>query len=107
MAGAGGGAAADRPNGSGTTVPEAESHVRRLRGLFPPAEDGRGAFERGAFEAWPGCAVARGVRGLAAFDVRPAAARERHGPSHVLTFNERDFRGFEGVAVLDPAAVAP
>ena len=94
--------AAGTSNGSGMPLSEAEAHVREFCDALPLVED-----ERGVFENWLAFVVANGVKGLKAFDVRPAASRERHGPSHVLTFNERDFRGFEGVAVLDPAAVAP
>ena len=89
-----------RLNGLGLTVEEAESHVRRFRALFPVLED-----ESGVFRTWFDFVVDNRITSRKSFDVRLAASCAALGLSHVLTFNGRDFRGFAGVGVSDPADV--
>ena len=46
------------------------------------------------------------VRGKKSHDARLAAAMIRHDVPRILTFNVKDFRRYDDLAVLDPAAVA-
>ena len=93
-------AAGGQVNGLGLTVDEAARHVGTFGETFPLLED-----ERGVFDVWFDFVVTNAVRSRKSYDVRLAASCRTLGLSHVLTFNGKDFRGFEGVGVLDPAAV--
>ena len=93
-------AAGGQTNGLGMPVEEAEQNVRAFREAFPLLED-----ERGVYDAWFQFVVENRVRSRKSYDVRLAASCRALGLSHVLTFNGRDFKGFAGVGVLDPADV--
>lgn len=45
------------------------------------------------------------VVGKTAHDARLVAAMHAHGLTHLLTFNEPDFRRYAGIIVLTPAGV--
>ena len=62
--------------------------------------------ERGVFTRWRELVREVAVRGRPAHDARLVAAMRRHGLTHVLTFNGKDFRRYAGVTVLAPAVAA-
>jgi len=72
-----------------------------FKAIFPPLRD-----ERGILDRWERLVVAHRVLGKPTHDAHLVAAMERHGLSHVLTFNPGDFPRFGTVQILDPADVA-
>ena len=59
------------------------------------------------FAEWKQLMAAYKVVGKPAHDARLVAAMLAHGITHILTFNGQDFSRYVGIAVLDPAGVAP
>jgi predicted nucleic acid-binding protein len=95
-------AVATRPadqNGLGLTIEETEASIAAFKVVFPPLRD-----ERGILEPWERLVVAYRVQGKPAHDARLVAAMERHGLSHILTFNAGDFSRL-AVGILDPSLV--
>jgi predicted nucleic acid-binding protein len=93
-------AIATRPvedNGFGFSVGQAEVELRRIRLIFPVLRD-----ERGILERWSSLVVNYAVRGKTTHDARLVAAMQRHGVTHLLTFNLTDFRRYEEIQLLDP-----
>ena len=62
--------------------------------------------ERGVFTRWRELVREVPVRGRPVHDARLVAAMRRHGLMRIFTFNVKDFRRYDDLAVLDPAAVA-
>ena len=95
--------AATRPiavNGLSMTPEEAEAELQQLGApLFRFLRD-----ERAIYDPWHDLVRAHRVQGKNAHDARFVAAMQRHGVTHLLTFNVADFRPFPGITVVDPAA---
>lgn len=87
-------------NGLGRTVEEADHLLQEFVDQFPILRD-----ERGVFQHWWELVRTRGVRGTKSHDVRIVAAMQRHGIRHLLTFNGKDFAGFDSIEVLVPEAI--
>ena len=97
-------AIATRPiseNGFGFSIDETKERLQRFKRLFPPLRD-----ERGILEPWEKLVVDYAVKGKPTHDARLVAAMQRHGLTHVLTFNGSDFKRYPGIEVLAPAEVA-
>jgi predicted nucleic acid-binding protein len=97
-------AIATRPiteHGLGFSVNDTKERLQRLKLLFPPLRD-----ERGILEPWEKLVVDYAVKGKPTHDARLVAAMQRHGLTHILTFNLDDFKRYPAVQVLDPAVVA-
>ena len=88
-------------NGSERSAADASAMIDRFLVRFTLLKG-----ERGVFTRWRELVREVAVRGRPAHDARLVAAMRRHGLSHVLTFNGRDFRRYSDIAVLDPATVA-
>jgi predicted nucleic acid-binding protein len=98
-------AVATRPkeqNGLGFSIAAAEDRLGWIKRLFPPLRD-----ERGIREPWESLVVVYAVRGKPSHDARLVAAMQRHGLSHLLTFNGHDFARYAGLSILDAAKVLP
>ncbi len=96
-------AVATRPveeNGFAFSIAIAEDRLDWIKRLFPPLRD-----ERGILEPWEKLVVAYAVHGKPSHDARLVAAMERHGLSHLLTFNGQDFARYDSVQILDAARV--
>jgi predicted nucleic acid-binding protein len=87
-------------NGLGFTPGEAEAEVRRIETLFPLLPESAAIFE-----TWRKLVVRYGVSGLETHDARVVAAMLTHGITHVLTFNEEDFRRYKEITVLTPQSI--
>jgi predicted nucleic acid-binding protein len=87
-------------NGLGLDPGKAEDAVRGWMSLFRLRLD-----ERGVFQNWMQLVAAHQVRGKPAHDARLVAAMQRHGLTHLLTFNAEDFARYPHLTVLTPAAV--
>jgi predicted nucleic acid-binding protein len=78
-------------------VDETRSRLDRFTSLFVPLRD-----ERGILEQWERLVTLHAVQGKSTHDARLVAAMQRHGLTHLLTFNLTDFRRYSGVDLLDP-----
>jgi predicted nucleic acid-binding protein len=98
--------AATRPvtaNGLGLTSDEAEAELKELAPpLFRLLRD-----ERAIYDAWHALVCQHSVQGKQAHDARLVAAMQRHGLTHILTFNVGDFKRYDQITVIDPQQVAP
>ncbi len=88
-------------NGLGLTVTDTASKVRRLQQLFPVYRD-----ERAIFDQWQKLVTRHEVKGKKVHDARIVAAMLHHRLTHLLTFNESDFRRFSEINVLAPSELA-
>jgi predicted nucleic acid-binding protein len=87
-------------NGRGKTPDQVAAEVTYLKSdfpLFPDVPD--------IFAEWERLVVTHKVSGKPSHDARYVAAMLVHGVTHILTFNDADFRRFPEVTVLTPAAV--
>ena len=87
-------------NGLGLTVTDTASKVRRLQQLFPLYRD-----EHAIFERWEELVTQHEVKGKKAHDARLVAAMLHHRLTHLLTFNDTDFKRFTEITVLTPSEV--
>ena len=88
-------------NGFGFTPAEAAQDLSRLQRLFTLLRD-----ERSIFDRWEQLVTDSQVAGKAAHDARLVAAMQRHGLSHLLTFNPSDFKRYSAIQLLEPGLVA-
>ncbi|MCG8586525.1 MAG: type II toxin-antitoxin system VapC family toxin [Pirellulales bacterium] len=72
----------------------------RFLQLFPLLRD-----ERAIYEQWSKLVDDHEVKGVKAHDARYVAALQRHGLTHLLTYNDRDFRSFDGITVFTPPEI--
>lgn len=89
-------------NGLGLAVAVVSADVERFKTTFNVLRD-----ERGVLERWHELAERCQVTSKQTHDARLVAAMQRHGLSHLLTFNGADFQRYPGVELLDPAQLPP
>lgn len=87
-------------NGLGMSATEAEAELIRVTSLFRLFDDTPRVYPE-----WLSPVTTTPVLGKKAHDARLVAAMRVHGISHILTFNDADFRRFPGITVLTPAGV--
>lgn len=87
-------------NGLGFAAELVHDQLLEWQAIFPTLRD-----ERGILGPWLTLARNNRVIGKQAHDARLAAAMQRHGLTHILTFNGADFARFSHVIVLDPHRV--
>ena len=87
-------------NGLGFSPDEAEHHCGKIRRFFPLLRD-----ERLIVDLWSALVTTHTVLGRNAHDARLVAAMQKHGLTHLLTFNADDFKRFPAITVLTPEAV--
>jgi predicted nucleic acid-binding protein len=87
-------------NGLRKTITETTTEFVNLKSLFTLLDD-----TPALFPTWEQVVIANAVLGKTAHDARIVAAMIIHGITHLLTFNDVDFRRFSGITVLTPAAV--
>ncbi len=84
-------------NGLGWTPAQADAAINNLPStirLIPETPT--------IFEEWRRLVVTLGVLGKNVHDAKLVAAMNVHRISHVLTFNEADFRRYPGIVVVGP-----
>lgn len=87
-------------NGLGMTTAEAEAESEKMASpLFRLLRD-----ERAIYDSWRELVGKYNILGKHAHDARLVAAMQRHGLTHLLTFNLADFQRFGGLVLLDPLA---
>ena len=87
-------------NGLGKTAAEAAVELRTLKSDFIVLDDTPAILPE-----WERLVTTHAVLGKNAHDARLVAAMLVHGVTHLLTFNDQNFRRFTVVTVLTPAAV--
>jgi len=87
-------------NGLGKTAVEAATELANAKALFRLLDD-----TPAVLPAWEQLVTAHAVLGKNAHDARLVAAMLVHGVTHLLTFNDADFRRFTAITVLTPALV--
>ncbi|HUQ71446.1 MAG TPA: PIN domain-containing protein [Planctomycetaceae bacterium] len=87
-------------NGLGLDVARVDQILDEWMRFFPVLLD-----ERGVFRLWRNLVRSYAVLGKLAHDARLVAAMQRHGVTHLLTFNQPDFARFSAIEVLTPADV--
>jgi predicted nucleic acid-binding protein len=88
-------------NGLAMTVDDAAQAIRDAKRAFYMLRD-----ERGLFERWEALVVEYDVKGKAGHGARLVAAMQRHGMSHLLTFNTQDFARYADIVAVSPADAA-
>jgi predicted nucleic acid-binding protein len=88
-------------NGRGRTPDEVIAEIAVVKPLFKLLPDTPAIFPQ-----WEGLVTTYKVSGKPAHDARLVAAMLTHGVTHILTFNDADFRRFAGITPLVPAGVA-
>lgn len=87
-------------NGRGKSSVDALVEVGDLTAFFTEIEESPRTYS-----AWLTLVTTHSVLGKNANDARFVAAMTVDGISHILTFNDRDFRRFPGIKVMTPAEV--
>jgi predicted nucleic acid-binding protein len=87
-------------NGLGKTAAETATELAGLKSLFTLLDDTPALYPE-----WERLVATHAVIGKTAHDARLVAAMLVHGITHLLTFNDADFRRYTGVTVLTPAQV--
>lgn len=55
-----------------------------------------------AFDHWLDIIKKNDVKGVQVHDARLVAAMIAYGITHILTFNTKDFKRFQGITIIDP-----
>jgi predicted nucleic acid-binding protein len=87
-------------NGLGFPPDLVAADVERFKSVFAVLRD-----ERGVLEPWQRIALDCRALGKQAHDAHLVAAMQKHGLTHILTFNTGDFARYPNVATLSPSAV--
>jgi len=87
-------------NGLGLTIAQAEDEIASLRGVFALLPDIPEVFTE-----WERIVSTYQVIGKQAHDAHLVAAMLAHGVSHLLTFNEADFKRYSEITVVNPETI--
>ncbi len=87
-------------NGLGLSPSQTDAEVSRLEPLFSMLLD-----EPTIYAEWKQLVVQYGVEGVKVHDTRIVAAMKVHGISHLVTFNDQDFKRYHEITVMTPAEV--
>ena len=88
-------------NGLGISPQTADADVSDFKRIFSVLRD-----ERGILDRWQEIVHDGNISGKQSHDARLVAAMERHGLTHLLTFNVSDFQRFRGIQLLEPHSLA-
>lgn len=84
-------------NGLGMSPADAHAEITAIQKLFRLLRD-----ERGVFSIWEQLVTSYGVKGKQVHDARLAASLQRHGATHLLTFNTSDFARYPFLTAMSP-----
>ncbi|QDV13887.1 PIN domain protein [Rosistilla oblonga] len=85
-------------NGLGFTAEQAALELAQLTSMFDFVRD-----ERAIFEHWQRLVTSYKVLGKNSHDARLVAAMLRHGITHILTLNPKDFARFTSIKIMTPS----
>lgn len=97
-------AVATRPiteNGLGFTLPDAVVELSKLKATFTILPD-----TADILPLWEELVVRYEVRGKQSHDARLVAAMKAHDLTHLLTFDESDFKRYTEITVINPRNVS-
>ncbi|MFM9902983.1 MAG: type II toxin-antitoxin system VapC family toxin [Pyrinomonadaceae bacterium] len=97
-------AVASRPlevNGLNLSIEITASEVRKFRQNFDFVDELPNLYNE-----WEMLVRKYQIKGKNVHDARIVAAMLQHGITHLLTFNVKDFKRFDEITVVDPAAIA-
>lgn len=86
-------------NGLGFSAVVAEQEIAQIRSFRDLLQD-----DESMFDAWLALVSKYAVLGKRAHDARLVAAMLRHGVTHLLTFNSKDFARFAEITVISPTS---
>jgi predicted nucleic acid-binding protein len=84
-------------NGYGLSVERAGKRLAMIERICEVVTE-----DNHSYRIWKDLLMAHSVTGVAVHDARLVSVMLCHGLSTVVTFNERDFRRFNGIAVVTP-----
>lgn len=87
-------------NGLGKSAADTATELATIKAGFTVLDDSPAILP-----LWESLVTANAVLGKNAHDARLVAAMLVHGVTHLLTFNDQDFRRFPAITVLTPAGV--
>jgi predicted nucleic acid-binding protein len=87
-------------NGLGLSVEEAGQRLRVLHRVADVLDDHPAGYRR-----WRELIISARVSGAQTHDCRLAAQMLAYGITHVLTFNDKDFRRYPGITAVHPDTV--
>jgi predicted nucleic acid-binding protein len=87
-------------NGLGLTPVQTEAEVTRLEALLTILLDNENIYPE-----WRRLVVKHSVSGVQVHDARIVAAMTAHGINQLVTFNEKDFRRYQGITVHTPDGI--
>lgn len=88
-------------NGLGLTPQETQAEVEKILATFELLPETPALFDE-----WRTLVVKHDVSGVETHDARIVAAMKLHGITHILTFNEQDFRRYQSIiTIVTPAAI--
>ena len=87
-------------NGLALTIADAEIQLGRLKRMFVLLDD-----TPEVFSAWEGIVSRYQVIGKQSHDAHLVAAMLAHGVTHLLSFNDRDFKRYREITVVNPQDV--
>ncbi len=96
-------AVATRPlsvNGLEMTTAQAQTELRKIRSFFRFLADNSAIHHE-----WEMLVTNHQVSGRNTYDARIVAAMRIYGVSHLLTFNEQDFKRYHDITVMTPPDV--
>jgi predicted nucleic acid-binding protein len=87
-------------NGLGFSSDQTDAEVSRIETLFQIVLD-----EPGIYKEWRELVVRHGVHGVRVHDARLVAAMKVHDITHLLTFDDGDFKRYQEITIMTPAEV--
>jgi predicted nucleic acid-binding protein len=87
-------------NGYGLSPVEADQRARRVERVFTLLPDNERIHPE-----WRHVVLAHSVLGGQVHDARLVAAMYVHGVTHLLTFNDRDFKRYAGITIVHPRSI--
>jgi predicted nucleic acid-binding protein len=89
-------------NGLGMTPTEAAAEVTKFEAILPLKLDVPDLYQQ-----WRTLVEDYAVKGVNVHDARLVAVCVVHGLTHILSFNDRDFRRYNEITVVNPDTVNP
>lgn len=87
-------------NGLGMSLSKAENEVTKFKTLFPVKLDLPDIHQQ-----WLNLVIGYQVKGVNVHDARLVAVTLVHGLTHILTFNDKDFKRYTEIIVVHPDEV--
>jgi predicted nucleic acid-binding protein len=87
-------------NGLGLSAGKAAHEVNQIESILDVFPDRHEAYDR-----WKEIVVKHSVLGVKVHDARIAAAMNVHNIENIVTFNDKDFRRYQGITAFTPQKI--